>query len=150
MSQPSRRLKSDRGLAARGRRAALMRVVHLDALGAFTTLDGAQIREVARMENQTLAEAVVPPGGETFAHFHAFEEVYFFTSGRGRMRLGDEEADVRAGDCVPIPPGVAHKLWAGPDEPLVLLCGCAPPYSDEGTTMLEGPKAGLSEATRPD
>jgi mannose-6-phosphate isomerase-like protein (cupin superfamily) len=127
-----------------------MRVAHLDALDAFTTLDGSRIREVARGERQTLAEAVVPPSGETFAHFHTFEEVYFFTAGRGRMRLGDEEADVHAGDCVTIPRGAAHKLWAGPDEPLVLLCGCAPPYSDEGTTMLEGPQAGLNEANRPD
>jgi mannose-6-phosphate isomerase-like protein (cupin superfamily) len=127
-----------------------MRVAHLDALDAFTTLDGSRIREVARGERQTLAEAVVPPSGETFAHFHTFEEVYFFTAGRGRMRLGDEEADVHAGDCVTIAPGAAHKLWAGPDEPLVLLCGCAPPYSDEGTTMLEGPQAGLNEANRPD
>jgi mannose-6-phosphate isomerase-like protein (cupin superfamily) len=127
-----------------------MRVAYLDALDAFTTLDGSRIREVARGERQTLAEAVVPPSGETFAHFHTFEEVYFFTAGRGRMRLGDEEADVHAGDCVTIPPGAAHKLWAGPDEPLVLLCGCAPPYSDEGTTMLEGPQAGLNEANRPD
>ncbi len=71
-------------------------------------------------------------------------------AGRGGMRLGDEEAEVRAGDCVAIPPGAPHHLWAGPDEPLVLLCACAPPYSDEGTTMLGGPQAGLNEATRPD
>ena len=127
-----------------------MRVAHLDALDAFTTLDGARIREVARGERQTLAEAVVPPSGETFAHFHTFEEVYFFTAGRGRMRLDYEEAEVRPGDCVTIPPGAAHKLWAGPEEPLVLLCICAPPYSDEETTMLEGPQAGLNEATKPD
>ena len=127
-----------------------MRVAHLDALDAFTTLDGSRIREVARMENQTLAEAVVPPSGETFAHFHTFEEVYFFTAGRGRMRLGDEEAEVQDGDCVTIPAGAPHKLWAGPTEPLVLLCACAPPYSDEQTTMLEGPQAGLNEATKPD
>jgi hypothetical protein len=47
------------------------------------------------------------------------------------MRLGDDEAEVQAGDRVTIPPGAAHKLWAGPDAPLALLCGCAPPYSDE-------------------
>ena len=66
------------------------------------------------------------------------------------MRLGEEDADVRAGDCVVIPPGVPHKLWASEDERLVLLCACAPPYTDEGTTMLEGPEAGLNEAQKPD
>ena len=127
-----------------------MRVAHRDGLDEFTTLDGSRIRELARMDNHTLAEATVPAGGETFAHFHTFEEVYYFTAGRGRMRLGDEESQVQAGDCVAISPGQAHKLWASPDDALVLLCTCAPPYSDEGTTMLEGPQAGLNDATRPD
>jgi mannose-6-phosphate isomerase-like protein (cupin superfamily) len=127
-----------------------MRIAHRDGLNAFITIDGSEIRELARMDNQTLAEATVPPATETFAHFHSFEEIYYFIAGRGRMRLNDEVADVRAGDCVAIPPGAAHKLWAGPDEPLVLLCGCAPPFSDEATTMLEGPQAGVSEAERPD
>jgi mannose-6-phosphate isomerase-like protein (cupin superfamily) len=116
-------------------------VARRDALEPFTTLDGSQIRELARMGNQTLAEATLPPGGETFDHFHDFEEVYYFTAGRGRLRLGGEQAAVEAGNCVAIPPGVPHKLWAAPDEPLVLLCACAPPYSDAGTTMLEGPEA---------
>jgi len=127
-----------------------MRIANLETTNAFTTLDGSQIREVARMERNTLAEAVIPPSGATFAHHHTFEEVYFFISGRGRMRTDDEEAEVGPGDCVAIPPGAVHKLWAGPDAPLVLLCVCAPPYSDEGTTMLEGPQAGLNEATKPD
>jgi mannose-6-phosphate isomerase-like protein (cupin superfamily) len=119
-----------------------MRIARRDALDAFITIDGSEIRELARMDNSTLAEATVPPATETFAHFHSFEEIYYFTAGRGRMRLGDEVADVGPGDCVRIPPGTAHKLSAGPDEPLVLLCSCAPPFSDAGTTMLEGPEAG--------
>jgi mannose-6-phosphate isomerase-like protein (cupin superfamily) len=62
-----------------------------------------------------------------------------FTAGRGRLRPCDGEAEVRAGGCVAISPGAPHKLWAGPDARLVLLCACAPLLWDEGTTMLEGP-----------
>ena len=132
-----------------------MQVAHLADLDRFTTLDGSSIRELAgpawtQARNQSLAEAILPAGGATFAHHHTFEEVYYFTEGTGRMRLGEEEADVRAGDCVVIPPGVPHKLWAAADERLVLLCCCAPPYADEGTTMLEGPQARLDEAELPD
>jgi mannose-6-phosphate isomerase-like protein (cupin superfamily) len=131
-----------------------VQVAHRDELDPFTTLDGSTIRELAgpawtEARNQSLAEAILPAGGATFAHFHDFEEIYYITGGRGRMRLGDDEAEVHAGDCVVIPPGVPHKLWAG-TEPLTLLCACAPAYSHEGTTMLEGPDAGLSEAERPD
>jgi mannose-6-phosphate isomerase-like protein (cupin superfamily) len=109
----------------------------------FITADGSSIRELAGIPsgnatNQSLAEAVVPPGGETIAHLHRLsEEIYLFTGGSGRMRLGDEEQPVRAGDCVVIPPNVAHKLWADAGEALVLLCCCAPAYSHADTVLLE-------------
>jgi mannose-6-phosphate isomerase-like protein (cupin superfamily) len=111
---------------------------------SFITADGSSIRELAGVpsgnaSNQSLAEAVVPPGGTTVAHLHRrAEEIYLFTGGSGRMRLGEVEGPVRAGDCVVIAPGVAHKLWADDDEPLILLCCCAPAYSDEDTVLLEG------------
>ena len=110
---------------------------------AFTTLDGSTIRELAgavslATENQSLAQATVPPGGHTEAHFHRrTEEIYFFTAGSGRMRLGEEESEVRAGDCVVIPPGTVHKLWNTGGEPLVLLCCCAPAYSHEDTVVTQ-------------
>ena len=109
----------------------------------FITADGSSIRELAGIPsgnavNQSLAEATVPPGGETQAHFHRrTEEIYLFTAGSGRMRLGDEERPVRAGDAVVIPPGVPHKLWASAGAPLVLLCCCAPAYAHEDTVLLD-------------
>jgi mannose-6-phosphate isomerase-like protein (cupin superfamily) len=54
------------------------------------------------------------------------------------MRLGEEEGDVREGDCVVIPPGTRHKLLNPGPEPLVLLCCCSPAYSHEDTVLLEG------------
>ena len=110
---------------------------------AFITADGSSIRELAGVPsgnaaNQSLAEAVVPPGGATLAHLHRrSEEIYLFTGGSGRMRLGEDEREVRAGDCVVIAPGVVHKLWADDREPLILLCCCAPAYSDADTVLLE-------------
>jgi mannose-6-phosphate isomerase-like protein (cupin superfamily) len=120
-----------------------VQIANLNEVDSFVTLDGSTIREVAGpawtdARNQSLAEATVPPGGDTAAHFHrTTEEIYFFTSGSGRMRLGDDERDVRAGDCVVIPPGVEHKLLNPGSEPLVLLCCCAPAYSDGDTVIAE-------------
>jgi mannose-6-phosphate isomerase-like protein (cupin superfamily) len=120
-----------------------VQVSHLDRLDSFITLDGSAIRELAgpawtAARNQSLAEARVPAGGATVEHFHReSEEIYYFVSGSGRMRLGDEETSVSAGDCVVIPPGVRHKLWAADDAELVLLCCCAPAYSDADTEMTE-------------
>jgi len=118
-----------------------VRVDNLQRVEPFVTLDGSEIREVAgppsgNAVNQSLAEATVPPGGETVEHFHrTTEEIYFFTHGSGRMRLGDEEREVRPGDTIVIAPGVSHKLWNPGQEPLRLLCCCAPAYSDEDTVL---------------
>jgi mannose-6-phosphate isomerase-like protein (cupin superfamily) len=120
-----------------------MDIVRREQRDAFITEDGSLIRELAGIpsgnaRNQSLAEAAVPPGGSTIAHFHRrSEEIYLFTHGSGRMRLGNEERTVRAGDCVVVPPGVAHKLWSDDREPLVLLCCCAPAYSHADTELLE-------------
>jgi mannose-6-phosphate isomerase-like protein (cupin superfamily) len=94
----------------------------------------------AAAANQSLAEATVPPGGETAEHLHReAEEIYLFTAGAGRMRVGEEERDVASGDFVVIPPGTPHKLWNPSDrESLLLLCCCSPPYSDADTVVTEG------------
>jgi mannose-6-phosphate isomerase-like protein (cupin superfamily) len=120
-----------------------MHVSKLDDLQAFTTLDGSTIREIAGpawtpARNQSLAEATVPPGRATTAHLHReAEELYFFTAGHGRLRLGDVEREVAPGDCAVIPPGTVHKLWNTGTDPLVLLCCCAPAYSDDDTVIVE-------------
>jgi mannose-6-phosphate isomerase-like protein (cupin superfamily) len=122
-------------------------ISNLDRLDQFVTLDGSRIRELAgpawtAARNQSLAEATVPAGRATIEHLHhQAEEIYYFTAGRGRMRLAGEERDVAAGDCVVIPPGTPHKLWAAADGDLVLLCACAPAYSDADTEMTEPPPA---------
>ena len=120
-----------------------MQVTRIEERKAFVTADGSEIRELAGIpsgnaRNQSLAQATVPPGGDTIEHYHrTTEEIYLFTRGNGRMRLGEDEFTVRAGDCVVIDPGVKHKLWAANEEELVLLCCCAPPYSHEDTVLLE-------------
>lgn len=125
-----------------------MQISNRDRVNSFVTLDGSTIRELAgpawtAARHQSLAEAIVPAGGQTLEHHHVeTEEIYYFVGGRGRMRLGDEESDVVAGDCVVIAPGTAHKLWAAPDGDLVLLCACAPACSDRDTEMITRPGGG--------
>ncbi|MGH2941762.1 MAG: cupin domain-containing protein [Solirubrobacteraceae bacterium] len=121
-----------------------MHVSDLDSADAFVTLDGSTIRELAGRvslpaQHQSLAEATVPAGGATAEHYHVrSEELYYFTAGTGRLRVGDEYRDVRAGECVVIPPGAIHKLTNTGDDPLTLLCCCAPPYSNDDTVLTGG------------
>ena len=120
-----------------------MDVTSYDAIEPFTTLDGSEIREwagpvSAPARNQSLAEATVPPGGATTEHYHRLtEELYLVTAGRGRLRIGDEEREVGVGDCAVIPPGRRHKIVNTGDEPLRIVCACAPAYSHEDTVLTE-------------
>ena len=124
--------------------APSMHAANIAASEPFITKDGSSIRELAGRvalpsAHQSLAEATVPPDGTTDEHYHEVsEEIYFFTSGTGRVRVDGEERDVGPGDCVVLSPGMRHKLFAGPDEPLVLLCCCSPAYSHEDTIITEG------------
>ena len=120
-----------------------MKVTSLHGVEPFITIDGSEIREVAGLPtgnavNQSLAEATVAPGRATEEHYHRrSEEIYFFTHGSGRLRVGDQEREVEPGDTVVIAPGTRHKLWNTGAEPLRLLCCCAPAYSHEDTVITE-------------
>jgi len=120
---------------------AAMDVTSYADIAPFTTLDGSEIREwagpvSAPARNQSLAEASIPPGGATTEHYHRVtEELYLVTAGRGRLRIGDEERDVEAGDCAVIPPGARHRLVNTGDEVLRVVCACAPAYSDADTVL---------------
>ena len=118
-----------------------MKAIAIEELEGLTAADGSTVREIARpgkgARNQSLAEAVVPAGGETVEHLHRrSEEIYLFASGAGRMKLGEDVVDVQAGGAVVIPPGTPHKLWMSADAPLVLFFCCSPPYSDEDTVLM--------------
>ncbi len=124
-----------------------MEIVNLDQTEPFRTKDGSEIRELlahrnSAIRNQSLAEARIPVGGATMEHYHPrAEEIYYITHGTGRMKLGQEERDVRPGDAIAIPPGQAHKLWNIGDEPLRLLCCCAPGYEHDDTVLTEAGEA---------
>ena len=124
-----------------------MEIVNLDQAEPFRTKDGSEIQELlshrnSAIRNQSLAEARIPVGGATMEHYHPrAEEIYYITHGTGRMKLGQEEHDVRPGDAIAIPPGQAHKLWNIGDEPLRLLCCCAPGYEHDDTVLTEAGEA---------
>ena len=107
----------------------------------YVTRDGSMIRELMHPavhgnRQQSLAEAQVPPGGETLRHRHlASEELYHFTAGAGEMELDGVWFDVAAGDTVAIPPGSDHRLRNTGATTLTLLCCCAPPYRHEDTEL---------------
>lgn len=116
-----------------------MTINQLEEQSPFITADGSEIRSIldrtnAPVEKQSLAEATLPPGGETERHYHKVsEEFYFITAGKGEMELDGEVSEVKSGDAILIPAGAWHQIKALGDGELKLLCCCAPPYSHDDT-----------------
>jgi len=109
----------------------------------YRTKDGSEIRELMHPavhgnRQQSLAEAIVPPGGVTRLHrHHASEELYWFSAGEGIMTLGNENFAVAPGDTVCIPPGTPHRVCNTGNGELKMLCCCAPAYSHDDTELLD-------------
>ena len=68
----------------------------------------------------------VAPGSRQRAHSHAPEQVYVVVRGRGKMRVGDEERWVEAGDLIFIPPDVVHGIENRSDEVLSYVSAATP------------------------
>jgi mannose-6-phosphate isomerase-like protein (cupin superfamily) len=121
--------------------AKTMKTTYAD-IPPFVTKDGSLIRELIHPVSHgpgamSFAEAVVDSGTTTALHLHPnSEEIYHVSNGVGRMKLGAEEFDVRAGDTIKIKPGTAHNLTNTGAVPLKILCVCHPAYSDEDTVLL--------------
>ena len=114
-----------------------MTINQLSQQTPFTTKDGSTIRSIldktnAPVQNQSLAEAVVPVGQPTERHYHKLsEEFYFILEGQGTMEIDGEERPVGPGDAILIPAVARHQITAA--QTLRFLCCCAPPYSHEDT-----------------
>ncbi len=120
-----------------------MDVQNINRVPAFITKDGSEIRELlahrnSAIRNQTLAEARLPPGGNTTPHRHVkTEEIYYILEGQGRMRMAHQTQPVSQGDAIAIPPGAEHQITNTGPETLKFLCCCAPGYEHEDTLLAE-------------
>ena len=57
------------------------------------------------------------PGAEGDDHDHADkEQVYYFTAGRGKMKIDGRIHEVRAGDAVHLPPHCRHQMINDSDD----------------------------------
>ncbi len=77
----------------------------------------------------TLVE--IEPGGDQHLHSHAPEQVYFLLDGAGLMTVGNETAEVRAGDCVFVPTGATHGIKNHTKDMLRYFSAAAPSFARE-------------------
>ena len=86
-------------------------------------------RTTSRITQCSLAEETLPPDCAVTPHHHReLEEIYYITSGRGVMTVGDETREVVSGDAVYVPRGQKHSLRNTGPEPIRLLLVCGPAF----------------------
>jgi len=86
-----------------------MKIATLEGLNATEARPGVR-RSVFSGDGATLAFTTLEPGHTARPHSHPHEQIVYVLAGELRFVVGEEEAVLRAGDMLVVPPGVEH--WA--------------------------------------
>jgi len=78
-------------------------------------------RRVFTGAGATLAWTTLEPGHTPRPHSHEYEQIVYIISGRVRFTVGEDVAEVGAGDVLLVPPGVEHFAETISPEPAVDL-----------------------------
>ena len=114
-----------------------MFIKSLDDCATFVAGDNTLLKEILHPDKAdlsirySLAHAVVPPYTASLRHRLTTAEVYFILSGAGLMHIDDNEATVKAGDTVYIPPHATQWIENTGASPLAFLCIVDPPWREE-------------------
>jgi mannose-6-phosphate isomerase-like protein (cupin superfamily) len=90
-----------------------------------------------RDTNLTVTWVEIDVGSQQLLHHHQPEQVYVVVTGKGRMRVGDDDREVATGNLIHIPPDVPHGIENIGDEILSYVSATTPAFDfkafyDEG------------------
>jgi mannose-6-phosphate isomerase-like protein (cupin superfamily) len=114
-----------------------MLIRRLEECPEFSAGDGSILRELLHADKgrfafrYSLAHAVVRPGQATRPHALKTSEVYYILEGRGRMHVGQETADVSAGNAIDIPPNALQHIVNTGTADLKFLCIVDPAWKQK-------------------
>ncbi len=103
----------------------------------FTAGDNCLLREILHPDKAdlalrySLAHAVVKPGQTTWKHRLRTSEVYYIIEGKGVMHIDREDAEVRPGSTVYIPPQATQCITNSGKKDLVFICIVDPAWRKE-------------------
>ncbi|MGH8996041.1 MAG: cupin domain-containing protein [Acidimicrobiales bacterium] len=63
----------------------------------------------------------IEPGGVFGPHVDDYEHVFCVQEGHGEVMVGKVRSPIAPGDVIVTEVNEPHGLWAGPDEPLILV-----------------------------
>ena len=108
----------------------------------FMSGDGCRIREILHPAKHpgayrySLAMAELDAGETSKPHVLKTSEVYYILAGEGLMRIDGEQARIKAGEAVVIPPRSVQSIANAGEATLVFLCIVDPAWRAEDETVL--------------
>lgn len=84
----------------------------------------------------SLAHAIIRPGQSSLPHRLTSSEVYYILEGNGIMHIDDEQAEVRPGQAIYIPPNARQHIANTSACDLKFLCIVAPPWRADDEEIL--------------
>jgi quercetin dioxygenase-like cupin family protein len=97
----------------------------------------------------TLIDMHVPPGGGPPPHRHDFEEMFTVLDGEVQVTFREQTLTARAGETINVPANAPHSFTNSGDEPLRLLCLCAPAGQEEFFRLVGQPVATRTQVPPP-
>ncbi len=79
------------------------------------------LRQKLERRGFRVSRYVYPPGTYFPDHSHDVDKIDAVVSGSFRMRMGNGEAILEAGDCLTVPRGVVHSAEVVGNEPVISL-----------------------------
>ena len=96
-------------------------IIDVEALEAVAK-EHSDNKHIVRRDNLKMGLISVRPHDALPVHTHADEDqLYYILEGEGTIRMNDQEFDLKPGNAVTIPPGVAHGVRNESDLPLRYL-----------------------------
>ena len=126
----------------------MMDAFDVDELVARLDTSNHDYAEFFRASSGTLSMTIAfwPAGGEDPQEPHAEDEVYYVASGRGKIRVADEDRDVQAGTVVYVAAGAGHSFHSI-EEDLAVVVFWSPPRAAE-IERSRAPRAAEIERSR--
>lgn len=83
--------------------------------------EAAHYQELIREQMLSAGVYLLPAGSVDPQRPHTEDEVYYVVSGRGWIRVGDEDQPVTAGTLIFVPAGVEHRFHSITEQLVVLV-----------------------------
>ena len=107
----------------------MMQAFEVEQLRQRQVATGERWQEFLRVDAHSMGLYLLPAGGEDPQQPHSEDEVYYIVSGRGQIRVGNEDRAVQAGSIVYVAKTVEHRFHTIEEDLQILVFFAPAEYS---------------------